>query len=203
MNPKLWPNLLSGTRVALMPAVLATAIAGSRPWFVVLLVAALTTDALDGFVARRLNAYSDLGRKLDSVADYLTMITGTAGIALLWPEIMRRELPWVCTGFAAFFAVVVHGLVRIGRAPCYHTRASKVGAVATAFSLVPLLAGWSAAPFHVMIGLQVLVGLEELAIAFLVPAHVGEMPSAWHAWRLHRETAARSALPGKEADGES
>lgn len=203
MNRKLWPNLLSGTRVALMPAVLATAIAGSRPWFVVLLVAALTTDALDGFVARRLKAYSDLGRKLDSVADYLTMITGTAGIALLWPEVMRRELPWVCTGFAAFFAVVVHGLVRLGRAPCYHTWASKTGAVGTAFSLIPLLAGWSATPFHVMIGLQVLVGLEELAIALLVPAHVGEMPSVWHAWRLRGETRARDISPRKERGGKS
>lgn len=203
MNPKVWPNLLSGTRVALMPAVLTTAIAGSRPWFVVLLVAALTTDALDGFVARRLNAYSELGRKLDSVADYLTMITGTAGIALLWPEVMRRELAWVCTGFAAFFAVVVHGLVRHGRVPCYHTWASKAGAVATAFSLVPLLAGWSAMPFHVMMGLQVLVGLEELAIAFLVPAHVGEMPSAWHAWRLRRENQARGLPRRAEAGGKS
>lgn len=195
MNPKLWPNLLSATRVALMPAVLTTAIAGSRRWFVVLLVAALATDALDGFLARRLNAYSDLGRKLDSVADYLTMITGIAGIALLWPEIMRRELPWVGVGFAAFFAVVVHGLVRFGRAPCYHTWASKAGAVATAFSLVPLLAGWSAVPFHVVIGFQILVGLEELTIAILVPAHVGEMPSAWHAWRLRRENPARESRP--------
>lgn len=203
VNPKLWPNLLSGTRVALMPVVLTTAIAGSRQWFVVLLVAALTTDALDGFVARRLNAYSDLGRKLDSVADYLTMITGTAGIALLWPEVMRRELPWVCIGFAAFFAVVIHGLVRFGRAPCYHTWASKAGAVGTAFSLIPLLAGWSAGPFRVMIGLQVLVGLEELAIALLVPAHAGAMPSVWHAWRLRRENAVRGALPRTEADGES
>src|ERR1051325_3831850 len=102
-----------------MPAVLITAMAGSRPWFIGLLIASLATDALDGFLARRLNAYSELGRKLDSVADYITMITGVSGIALLWPDIMRRELPWVATGFGAFFAVVVYGLIRLGRAPCY------------------------------------------------------------------------------------
>src|ERR1041385_3278095 len=104
-----------------MPIVLLTAMAGSRRWFVVLLIVSLATDALDGFLARRLNAYSDLGRKLDSAADYITMIVGVSGIALLWPEIMHRELPWVAVGVIAFFAVVVYGFVRLGRAPCYHT----------------------------------------------------------------------------------
>jgi hypothetical protein len=125
------------------------------------------------------------------------MIVGVSGIALLWPEIMHRELPWVAVGVGAFFAVVVYGLVRLGRAPCYHTWASKIGAVACAFSLVPLLADWSAKPFHAMIGFFVLVGVEEMAISLLVPSHIGEMPTVWHAWRLRRETTASRAKAGR------
>lgn len=166
------------------------AMAGSRPWFIGLLVTSLMTDALDGFLARRLNAFSDFGRKLDSAADYLTMIVGLAGIALLWPEIVRRELPWIATGLGAFFAVVVYGFVRLGRAPCYHTWGAKLGAVACALSLIPLLTGWSAVPFHLVIGFQVLVALEEMLIALLVPSHRGEMRSVWHAWQLRRESMA-------------
>ena len=81
------PNFISGLRLALMPAVLMSAIAGSRLWFVVLLAASLVTDAFDGFLARRLKAESEFGRKLDSAADYLTLLTGIAGIALR----VRRE----------------------------------------------------------------------------------------------------------------
>ncbi len=184
------PNLLSAARIALMPAVLTTAVAGSRLWFVILLMLSLVTDALDGYLARRLNAYSDLGRKLDSFADYITLFTGLAGIALLWPAIMQRELPWVAVVMAAFFAAVVYGFLRLGRAPCYHTWASKALAVGCALSLVPLLAEWSAVPFHVVVVLQVLAGAEEIAIAVLVPWHVGEMPTLWHAWRLRRESSA-------------
>lgn len=180
------PNLLSALRIALMPAVLLTAVGGSKPWFVGLLVAALLTDAFDGFLARRLHAESELGRKLDSLADYLVMITGIAGIALLWPDIMRRELPWVATGLVAFFAVVIYGFMRLGRAPCYHTWASKILAVACGPTLIPLLAEWSAVPFHVVMTLLVLCGAEEILIAALVPWHVGEMPTVWHAWRLRR-----------------
>lgn len=190
MNPKRWPNVLSGVRIALMPAVLSVAIAGSRFWFVVLIAASLLTDALDGFLARRLNAFTDFGRKLDSAADYLVMVTGLAGIALLWPEIVRRELAWVVAGLAAFFLVIVYGFVRLGRAPCYHTWASKAGVIACALSLVPLLTEVSAVPWHAAIVLLIAAAIEELAIAMLVPSHVGEVATVWHAVQLRRESMA-------------
>ncbi len=186
MSRSRWPNYLTATRIALMPAVLVAALGGSRQWFVVLLVASLLTDAVDGFIARRLKAETDFGRKLDSAADYLTLLTGIAGIALLWPELMHRELPWVVAGLTGFFMVVVYGFARLGRALCYHTWATKVLAVALALALVPLLAEWTDIPFHVVMVMQVLGSLEELAIAALVPWHAGEVPTAWHAWRLRR-----------------
>ena len=187
IDPRFWPNLLTATRIALMPAVLAAALAGSRWWFTALIAAALATDALDGFLARRLKAFSEFGRKLDSAADYVTLVAGVWGIALLWPDVMRRELPWVVTGLAAFLAVIVYGFLRLGRAPCYHTWASKILAVACGPTLIPLLAEWSAVPFHGVMTLLVLCGAEEILIAALVPWHVGEMPTVWHAWRLRRE----------------
>lgn len=188
MNQKLWPNLITASRIVLMPAVLTAALLGSRLWFVVLLVTSLSTDAIDGFLARRLNAFSDFGRKLDSAADYLTLTTGIAGIALLWPEIMRRELPWVVTGLVAFFAVIVFGIVRLGHVPCYHTWGAKVGTAGCAISLIPLLAEWSAVPFHVMLTVQITAGLEEILIILLLPEHRGEIATVWHAWRVRRRS---------------
>ena len=187
MNRKLLPNLLSGARIALMPAVLMSALGGSRGWFVGLIALTLATDALDGFLARRLNAYSDLGRKLDSAADYVALMTGVTGIALLWPEVMHRELPWVLAGLSAFFAVLVFGFAQFGHALGYHTWATKILAVATAASLIPLLAEWTARPFHVMVVLQFFASAEQMAIAILLPDHRGEMPTVWHALRRSRD----------------
>ena len=189
MNPKLWPNLLSGARIALMPPLLLSAFAGSKRWFLILAATSLITDALDGFIARRFNAFSDFGRKLDSVADYLTMITGLAGIALLWPEIVRRELPWIVAGLSAFFGVILFGFMRLGHPPCYHTWAAKVGVAGCALSMIPLLSGWSPIPFRCMVGVQILAAFEEVIISFLIPRHVGEMPTIWHALRLRRANA--------------
>lgn len=204
VNPKALPNLMSGTRIALMPAVLLAAIMGSKPWFVGLLAASLLTDALDGFFARRFDAFTDFGRKLDSAADYVTMFVGLSGIALLWPEIVRREIVWVASGLAAFFAVIVYGFVRLGRAPCYHTWLAKIGVMGCALSMIPLLAQWSAVPFHVMIVTLILAGAEEMMIAVLIPWHVGEMPTLWHAWRerrRHEATAMRDREHAAELEG--
>lgn len=186
MNPKLLPNLLTGTRIALMPGVLMAALVGSRLWFLVLLVVSLLTDALDGFAARRLHAFSEFGRKLDSAADYVTLMTGVAGIALLWPTIMQRELPWVVVGLCAFFAVLVFGFARFGRPLGYHTWATKALAIAMALSLIPLLSNRTATPFHVLVILQVIATMEQVAIAILVPSHRGEMPTLVHAVRVRR-----------------
>lgn len=190
MHRRHWPNLISATRLALMPAVLGAAVARERELFVGLIAFSLLTDAVDGYLARRLGAESEFGRKLDSAADYVTLFTGTTGIALLWPEVVRRELPWILTGVAAFLAVIVLGLVRLGRAPCYHTWASKTGAVLCPLTLIPLLNGGPAWPFHAVILFLILTGLEEVAILLLLPGHVGEMPTLWHAWRRRRAGAA-------------
>lgn len=184
------PNLLSAARLLLMPTALVAALAGSKQWFVALLGVALITDAIDGPIARWLRAESDFGRKLDSAADYVTLLSGVAGIAILWADIMHRELEWVVSGLTMFFAVIVYGFVRLGRAPCYHTWMAKISAVACALSLVPLLAEWTEVPFHVAVILLVIGGVEELVIIKLVPWHEGQVRTFWHALRLRRQRKA-------------
>jgi len=169
---------------------------GSRPWFFALFVAALLTDALDGFLARRLHAESDLGRRLDSWGDYAMIAAVVVGIWRLWPDVMQREWPWFLTTLAGCFAIVAYGMIRWRRVLGYHTWLAKGIAIVLPPTVVVLLAGWSAIPFHGAVGLEVLCGLEEMAIAFLLPGFSGHMPSLWHAWRRWRE--AREMAPGSE-----
>lgn len=185
------PNLLSVVRLACAPLMVASAFEnGSRSWFFALFGAALLTDALDGFLARRLHAESDLGRRLDSWGDYAMTVAVVAGIWLLWPEVMRREWPWFLTTLAGCLAIVASGLIRWRRVLGYHTWLAKGVAIVLPPAVVILLIGWSAIPFHGAVALQVICGLEEMAIAFLLPSFSGHMPSLWHALRHRREERA-------------
>ena len=183
------PNLLSLLRiVVLAPLMMALAwTTGSRVWFLALFGAALVTDALDGFLARRLGVESDLGRRLDSWGDYAMTAAVVVAIWRLWPEVVHREWPWFVTTLVGCFAIVVYGLVRWRRVLGFHTWLAKAMAVILPAGVVVLLAGWSAVPFHDAVILQVLCGMEEMVIAFLLPGFSGHIPSFWHALQRRRE----------------
>jgi cardiolipin synthase len=189
---KVLPNLLSVVRLVLSVLMVVVAgTAGSRRWFLILLGAALVTDAFDGFLARRWRVVSDLGRRLDSWGDYVMTAAAVAGLWLLWPVMVQKEWPWFVTAVVGAFAIVVYGLVRWRRVLGYHTWLAKGMVFVLPISVVVLLTGWSAAPFHVAVLLQVLCGAEEMVIAFLLPGFSGEMPSLWHALRRRREERAK------------
>lgn len=194
------PNALSGVRlVVTAPLLVAAMAAGSRPWFLGLLCVAWLTDALDGFLARRLDAVSDRGRMLDSWGDYVTAVLCVAGVGWLWPEVLRREWPWFAAAILSFFAIVAYGLLRYGRAPAYHTWLAKAVAVALPFVLGALLAGWSAWPLRGLVILQLIAAIDEAAIALLLPGISGEVPSAWHAWRRRERRGASESVSSRRA----
>ena len=68
------PNLLSLSRIALLPLwwhLMASTDPVSHQWGAALIVYGFISDALDGFIARRLNQVSGWGKVLDPVSDKL------------------------------------------------------------------------------------------------------------------------------------
>lgn len=63
------PNLLSISRLLLLPPVLLLLIRGHSVVALALMCLCWITDALDGYVARRTNRVTDLGKALDHVVD--------------------------------------------------------------------------------------------------------------------------------------
>ena len=54
---------------------------------IIILVSAMS-DMMDGFLARRLNQVTSLGKILDPIADKLTLIAVVIGINVIYPEVM-------------------------------------------------------------------------------------------------------------------
>ena len=66
------PNILSFARIALIPVFCwLSANERTRLWGIVLFAVVVSTDWVDGYVARRTGQVSELGRILDPVADRL------------------------------------------------------------------------------------------------------------------------------------
>ena len=92
------PNLLSCTRLALVPVLLTLAWTGSGKRFLYCFTLSLLTDLADGLLARRLNLATDLGAKLDSWADFMTCLALPFCGWWLRPEVIRQEGPWLAAG---------------------------------------------------------------------------------------------------------
>lgn len=181
------PNGLSLLRLACAPVLVVVAAAtGSRAWFWGIFGTMVLTDALDGFLARRLRVVSDLGRRLDSYGDYATVAAAVPAVWLLWPDVMRQEWRWVVGAIIACFAVTVYGLVRWHIVPGYHTLLAKILGFLLPATLTVMLVGWSAVPFHCAVGLQALAAAEEFAIAFLLPGYSGGVRTVRHAARMRQ-----------------
>ena len=69
------PNLLTILRMALLPAIVWRFRLDDLSGALALYLFAMLTDALDGFVARRFNQITALGKLLDPIADKLSLLT--------------------------------------------------------------------------------------------------------------------------------
>ena len=178
------PNLLSSFRLVGAPLLLLLAWSGAGGAFLALLVASLLSDAIDGWLARRLALTSPLGARLDSWGDLATWAVLPVGVAWLWPERIAAELATVLAVAVAYTLPIALGLFRFGRLTSYHTWGAKASAVAMAVALVLLLAGGPSWPFHAAAVLLVAEALEEVAITCVLPRWTSDVPSFWHARRI-------------------
>jgi len=82
------PNLLSLSRIAVMPFIVMALYRDQNALLLALLLAGASTDVLDGLLARRLNQVTDLGKILDPLTDKIG-IDALAVCLWLW-----RGFPW-------------------------------------------------------------------------------------------------------------
>jgi len=183
------PNLMSACRIVMAPVLLLLARAGSREAFLILLIVALLTDALDGLVARRLGQETAFGAKLDSWGDFGIYASLAVGAWWLWPETVRREAPFIIVAIASYAVPVLFGIWRYGRLPSHHTWGAKFSAVLMSGSAILMFGGISVWPFRCFTPLFLLSGLEDMLITATLREWRPNVRSYRHALKMKQESA--------------
>ena len=126
------PNLLSIVRIGLVYPILNNISLGNFQLGIIFFIIAAITDAVDGFLARKMNWKTNLGKILDPVADKL-LLSGT--IFILW---LNAYIPFYI--FVIFFSRDV--LILVGASIHMSVIESEVplpnilGKITTAFQIV-------------------------------------------------------------------
>jgi CDP-diacylglycerol--glycerol-3-phosphate 3-phosphatidyltransferase len=168
-SPRNLPNAFTATRLALVPVLLLLAAANHPTAFVAVLAAAFATDAIDGWLARRLRLESALGAKLDSRADLALWLSLPIATALLRPEFVRAELASIGVLLASLALPLAAGLAKFRAVPSYHTWLAKGTAIALAGAMLSIHLGGPLWPLRLATALAVASALEEVAITALLP----------------------------------
>ena len=176
--PRQLPNVITIVRIACAPVFLWMLLADGgadgplRWWAAVLFIVAIATDGLDGYLARRHDIVTDLGKLLDPIAD--KALTGCAFVGLS----ILAELPWWVTILVLVreLGVTVHRLIvatdHVVAAAWMGKLKTVAQAVALALALLPLwtvVGTWihtvNAAAMTIAVALTVASGIDYVVTA--------------------------------------
>jgi len=174
------PNILSLLRIFSVPVLLYLAYKEYPNIFLIILALSLSTDALDGYFARKLNQMTVLGTTLDSIADTAMYLTITVSAWLLWPELIKKDYVYIVIVVTAFVIPMIAGFIKFGRMPSYHTWLAKITTILLSITALFWFITQIVWPFKVAVIFQVLVMIEYIAITLHLKIWRGNIPSYLH-----------------------
>ena len=135
------PNLLSLSRLVLMPAMLIPSFLinddhQARMIFLGMFILIGVTDKLDGTIARYLNQTSHLGAKLDTMADMVFYPLIALWLYRFSPQVVEGWWYLVYVLMALFFIKMVLGKQKFGEIPVFHTIGGKTFAASLYFFMI-------------------------------------------------------------------
>ena len=173
------------------PVLLALAWNGATGTFLTLFGLGLVSDVLDGALARRLGQESDFGARLDQWADFALWVSFPLGAWWLWPEIVRREAPYVILAIVCLLLPTAVAYAKYRAVPGYHTWSAKLDSVLMGIGVPLLLIFDLAWPFRLAALFLLVCAVDEIVITHLLPECRHDVPSVFHAARLRRRTASK------------
>lgn len=166
------------------------ALEGNRDAFFVLVIISLASDLVDGPIARWSGQDSEIGARLDTIADACTVLAAILGLYVFESDALRPELPWIWLFLASYGAAAIAGLAKFGVLPAYHLYLSKIAAFcAGAFFVWLYMVDYSRPFFLATVTLGVLANCESLLATLRLKS-------------FQRDIGSLFVLKSKEHDGD-
>jgi CDP-diacylglycerol--glycerol-3-phosphate 3-phosphatidyltransferase len=139
-----------------------------RLLFAWLLLISYSTDAIDGYLARKLKLVSARGSQLDSFGDQITLAVGLIGLFYFENEFIKANLTLIIIAFIPYILQMLIAYVKYAKATAFHTYLAKLSAVMQSiFILYSLFFSPQYHLFYIMIIIGLLETFEEIILIFL------------------------------------
>lgn len=129
ISPRHIVNGITLYRLFSAPIMFILVLTGEMNIFKCLLAISFFTDAIDGWMARRLKVTSVWGSRLDSIGDDVTVAAGIFGMLLHKQDFLRSEIVVIIIVVSLFLIQSTAAFVRFGKLTSFHTYLAKVSAI--------------------------------------------------------------------------
>ena len=159
------PNFLSLYRLLSFPFVMYLVIIGNERLFAVFLIINLLTDSLDGIIARTFRLQTELGARLDALADVGMYISAIIGVFVFKAADFTEYLLSLYIYIGAFVTSILVSLLKFKRFPSLHLYSSKIGGYLQGiFFFVLFLFGFYTTFYYFVIIWAILAFCEQICV---------------------------------------
>lgn len=174
-------------RILAVPALLGLVWFDQRLIFAWLLLISYSTDAIDGYLARKLKITSPRGSQLDSIGDQLTLIVGIIGLFKFETVFMKANITIILLSFIPYIIQMIFAYSKYGKTTSFHTYLAKSSAIVqSVFILWSLFFTAHNLLFYMMIGLGVIETIEEIILIIMFDTWVSDVKGIYWALRDKR-----------------
>jgi len=153
-------------------------------WF---LLISYSTDAIDGFLARKLKITSPRGSQLDSFGDQITLVIGLIGLFYFENNFMKSNLVLIIIAFIPYIIQMAVACSKYGKATAFHTYLAKLSAIIqSAFILWSLFFSPEYSLFYIMIAVGLLETFEEITLIFMYDEWASDVKGIYWAYKDKR-----------------
>ena len=176
-------------RILAVPVLVVLLVMGDRQWFTWFILVSYATDAIDGFLARKLEISSARGSQLDSIGDQATLIMGLLGLLIFENTFILENLLLIVIAFVPYLIQMGIAFMKYGKTTSFHTYLAKISAILQAvFILWTLFFGPVYWLFYLMIAIGILETIEEITLIFMYNRWVEDVKGIYWALKDERRT---------------
>jgi CDP-diacylglycerol--glycerol-3-phosphate 3-phosphatidyltransferase len=179
-------------RIFAVPFLLVLILLDERLIFTWMLLVSYSTDAIDGYLARKLKITSPRGSQLDSFGDQMTLILGLIGLSYFETAFIKTNLLIILIAFVPYIIQMIIAYLKYGKATAFHTYLAKLSAIIqSVFILWSLFFSPQYVLFYAMIAIGVLETIEEITLIFMYDNWASDVKSIFHALKDKRRIKKR------------
>jgi CDP-diacylglycerol--glycerol-3-phosphate 3-phosphatidyltransferase len=191
-NPAHIPILLTASRLALGPCIVALAYLWPQPAILAgCVLIAFLTDVFDGVLARRFNVATSAIRRFDTTADSVFYLCALWAVWILHPLVILDSAPLLGLLVALECIRYAFDFWKFRREASYHMWSSKLWGIALCVAFIAIFAMDRPGVLpKLAIVIGIIADVEGLLISLILPDWRHDVPSVVHALRHRAESDA-------------